>query len=204
MFYGVIRLTNKLGTNNDVFKHIQNSASKGQFGGRLKGCWYSEIGSLNKILLLHYYESHQDIINDRIKFLEGGNPLGLVDLVTDIEFSSYKAFPGVEEMPFGDFGPFYEVRRYDIKADGLPPTLQAWDKVRTARSKLSPLMTVMYALEGSVPHFVHIWPYRTLEERSTIRARAVEEGVWPPPGGPPYLLKMHSDIYLPAPFSPAR
>ena len=37
-----------------------------------------------------------------------------------------------------------------------------------------------------------------------MRAKAVEVGIWPPPGGPPYLRVMRSDIFLPAPFSPTR
>jgi hypothetical protein len=51
---------------------------------------------------------------------------------------------------------------------------------------------------------MHIWPYRSLDERQKLRAHAIASGVWPPPGGPDKFLTQQTDIYLPAPFSPLR
>jgi hypothetical protein len=50
--------------------------------------------------------------------------------------------------------------------------------------------------------FMHIWPYPSLEGRNRPRAKAISDGVWPPPGGPTYLTAQQTDIYLPAEFSP--
>ena len=63
-------------------------------------------------------------------------------------------------------------------------------------------VTAMTSVTGTVTRFMHIWPYRSLDERMRLRAKAVDDGVWPPPGGPGYLASQQSDIYLPAPFSP--
>ncbi len=62
----------------------------------------------------------------------------------------------------------------------------------------------MYSVTGLTPRFMHIWPYKSLDERHRIRAKAVETGIWPPPGGPDRLVTMQNDIYLAAPFSPIR
>ena len=62
----------------------------------------------------------------------------------------------------------------------------------------------MYALDGTVPRFLNIWPYKSVDERSRIRAEAVKDGIWPPKGGPAHLTTMESTIYVPAPFSPLR
>ena len=65
---------------------------------------------------------------------------------------------------------------------------------------VSPLLTAMTSVTGTVSRFMHIWPYTSLDERARLRAKAVEDGVWPPPGGPSHLVGQRSDVYLPAPF----
>jgi hypothetical protein len=55
-----------------------------------------------------------------------------------------------------------------------------------------------------VIRFMHIWPYKSFDERARLRDKAVADGVWPPPGGPSHLVSQQVDIYLPASFSPMR
>ena len=62
----------------------------------------------------------------------------------------------------------------------------------------------MYSTTGDVTRFMHIWPYPDLVIRANTRKTAIDTGVWPPPGGPDQLHRMHTDIYLPAAFSPIR
>jgi hypothetical protein len=62
----------------------------------------------------------------------------------------------------------------------------------------------MHSITGTVTRFMHIWPYPGLEERARLRAKAIADKVWPPPGGPDHFTAMQSDIYLPADFSPMR
>lgn len=58
-------------------------------------------------------------------------------------------------------------------------------------------MCVFAAAEmREVIRFIHIWPYKTLEERAKLRAKTIADGVWPPPGGPDYIATQQSDIYL--------
>ena len=52
--------------------------------------------------------------------------------------------------------------------------------------------------------FMHIWPYKSFDERARLWGKAVAARLWPPPGGPSYLVSQQVDIYLPAPFSPMR
>jgi NIPSNAP len=77
-------------------------------------------------------------------------------------------------------------------------------KAVPARNKISPLLTAMSSVTGAVTRFTHIWPYKSLEDRGRLRAKAMDEGVWPPPGGPDQLAVQQTDIYLPASFSPIR
>ena len=54
---------------------------------------------------------------------------------------------------------------------------------------------------------VHIWPYKSLDERLKIRTQAKEDNVWPPQGDPdlPFeTIEQENKIMLPAPFSPMK
>src|SRR3546814_14351739 len=62
---------------------------------------------------------------------------------------------------------------------------------------LSHLVGAMYALDGTTPRFLNIWPYASLNDRSRIRGEAVAQGIWPPKGGPANLTTMESTIYMP-------
>jgi hypothetical protein len=50
---------------------------------------------------------------------------------------------------------------------------------------------------------MHIWAYKSLDERAAVRKKAVDTGVWPPPGGS-VSLRQENKILLAAPFSPIR
>jgi hypothetical protein len=82
--------------------------------------------------------------------------------------------------------------------------MEAWRNAVGPRSELSPLTVAMYALDGAVPRFMNIWPYKSLDERQQARSAAVQKGIWPPRGGPAHLTTLQSSIFLPADFSPLR
>jgi hypothetical protein len=96
------------------------------------------------------------------------------------------------------------VRNYVLKPGGLPPTVEAWRQSVPGRLKLSPLLAAMTSVTGAVTRFMHIWPYKSFDDRARLRERAIAEGLWPPPGGPGHLLSQQVDIYLPAAFSPMK
>jgi hypothetical protein len=55
---------------------------------------------------------------------------------------------------------------------------------------------------GDLNKYVHIWPYASLDQRGAIRAKVVEQGVWPPVGGADMLLTQDNRIMMPSAFSP--
>lgn len=170
--------------------------------GRLRACFHSEIGRLNRILAIHEHPSAEATYAALDRTLRSGDPFGVAEHAQTIESEPYAMFPGVEFMAPGKVGPVFEVRTYQLKRGGLEATFAAWHKVLEARTRLSGLAAVMYGLSGSVPRFMHIWPYASLDARMSIRERSVREGIWPPPGGLPHIESMQSEIYLPAAFSP--
>ena len=84
----------------------------------------------------------------------------------------------------------------------MAPTIAAWRKAVPGRMKISPVLAAMPSVTAAVTRFMHVWPYKSFDERARLRAKAAADGVWPPPGGPGNLVSQQVDIYLPAPFSP--
>ena len=130
------------------------------------------------------------------------DPFGINAYITASNIETYTPFPFMEPVRPGRKGALYEVRTYGLKPDALLPTIEGFGRALPQRVKLSPLLMAMHTLNGPTPRFMHVWPYADLTERQRIRARAVETGVWPPPGGPERLVSQQSDIYVPARFSP--
>lgn len=170
--------------------------------GKLLGCWYCDIGALNRILFIRGFGGEGELVKERAALSKSDNPFGVAELSTTMTMDTYMPFDFVAPIPQGQLGPVYEVRTYLVKPGGLAGTLDSWRKALPARLKMSPLVTAMHTIGGAVPRFMHIWPYPDLAARQKIRADAVKAGVWPPPGGAERLVNQFSDIYFPAAFSP--
>jgi NIPSNAP len=170
----------------------------------LLACWYSEIGALNRILIIRKSADAAKAIANRFAALSARNPFGIGEFITDLSLDTYVPFDFMPPLQGGAYGPCYEVRSYVLKPDGLTPTIELWRKAVPGRAGVSPLLVAMVAVTGAAIRFMHVWPYKTYDERARLREKAVADGVWPPPGGPGHLLSQQADIYLPAAFSPLR
>jgi len=170
----------------------------------LLACWYSDIGTVNQILLIRTMADPATALDARLAMLKERSPFGIGEFITGMAMDTYVSFDFLPPMRAGQFGPCYEVRTYMLKPDGLAPTMELWRKAVPGRITVSPLLAAMTSVTGAVTRFMHIWPYGSFDERARLRDKAVADGVWPPPGGPGHLLSQQVDIYLPASFSPMR
>ena len=181
---------------------IQDFTTMAGAKGDLLGCWSSDIGTLNRLAILRRFSSREDLAVERQRTLLSSNPFGCADWLEGMSIESYECFPGIPALEPGRYGQIYEFRTYTFKTGGLSPTLEAWRAAIPARTKLSPLVLVMYAVDGP-PRFTHIWPYESLDARAAIRGEAVRKGIWPPPAAPSWLTaNLNSTIYLPMTISP--
>jgi hypothetical protein len=171
---------------------------------RLLACWYSDIGAVNQILVIRAGVDLTEAVEARDAALKTPNPFGIGELLTATTMDTYVSFDFMLRMQPGEYGPCYEVRTYVLKPGGLAPTVELWRKAVPGRMRVSPLLAAMNSVTGPVTRFLHIWPYKSFDERARLRDKAVADGVWPPPGGPGHLVSQQVDIYLPAPFSPLR
>ena len=95
----------------------------------------------------------------------------------------------------------FEMRTYLMKPGSLPEVEKRFGAGLPARAKLSRFGGFWRSEVGTLNQIIHVWPYKDLNERDAIRAKAIETGVWPVKIQE-YILEMESKILHAAPFSP--
>jgi hypothetical protein len=168
----------------------------------LLSCWYTELGALNRVLILRKHDASAEGAAKREHLGRESNLFGVGEFLVSASLDVFVPFDFLSPIEVGVVGPVFEVRSYFLKPQGLGPTLDLWRQAVPGRAALSPLLVAMYSVTGPTPRIVHIWPYKSLDERQRIRSEAAKAGTWPPVGGPDHFISMQSDIYLPATFSP--
>lgn len=170
--------------------------------GRLMGCWRTDIGTLGRVLVLRGFETADALAAERRRALLDVNPFNAGSVITALTMESYAPFAFLPLVQPRALGAVYEFRTYRLKPGGLPPTLAGWEKaIEPAKDYTAHLVINMYALDGA-PRITHIWGFKDLAERTTLRTLAYGAGVWPPQGGPEQIIEATSTIALPDPSSP--
>ncbi len=172
----------------------------------LVGFWQTEIGPLNQIVQIWQYEG----ANDRARNLAAAkaDDLWPPEIASSIIKQTSEVFRPWDISPLlepGEHGPFYEFRTYLVRPDLIPQSIRRWDEALHIRTKHSPISVVMQGETGTINKLLHIWPYKTLDERQKIREDVIAEGLWPPkhpPGEGEEMALQENKILVPVPFSP--
>ena len=208
MFYELSAMTLPFGTAGQAAASVQAFSTAADAAGELLGCWFTDIGPLNQMMVLRGFSSLADLEAERCRTQKSASPFGCGEFYQSLEQHSYQGFPWMKPVrpsaESGITGPVYEIRTYGIKTGGLQATIDLWEEYVPLREKLSPCVVAMVALDGPL-RFTNIWEYPTLDARSKTRADAVAQGIWPPKGGPAHLsTTMSSTIALPTAVSPLK
>jgi succinate dehydrogenase/fumarate reductase flavoprotein subunit len=208
MYYELATMTLPFGTAGQAATNVQAFASAPEAQGELLGCWFTDIGVLNQMIVLRGFATLDALQAERERTQQSASPFGCGEIVQTLEQHSYKGFPWMKPVrpstESGITGPVYEIRTYGIKTGGVQPTIDLWEQYVPARDKLSPCVVAMVALDGPL-RFTNIWAYDSLNARSQIRGEAVAQGIWPPKGGPAHLTtNMVSTIAMPTAVSPLK
>ena len=121
--YDVTVVTLRPGTQSKALATLKDTLAN---SSGLLACWYSEIGALNQILLVRASNDPQAAIASRMDMLTSGNPFGVGEWMTSMSMDTYLAFDFLPPIKPGKYGPYYEVRTYMFKSDGLAPTVELW------------------------------------------------------------------------------
>lgn len=208
MHYELATLTLPFGTAGQAAINVQTFATAADAQGELLGCWLTDIGQLNQMIVLRGFADLATLQAERKRTQQSANPFGCGEIFQSLEQHSYHGFPWMKPVrpsaESGVKGPVYEIRSYGIKPGGMQPTIDLWEQYVPLREKLSPCIVAMVALDGPL-RFTNIWAYPTLDARSQARTDAVAQGIWPPKGGPAWLTtNMVSSIALSTAVSPLK
>jgi len=169
----------------------------------LAAFWHTEIGPLNEIIHVWPYQDLSERARIRAEVAKEPNwPPKIAEFIRSQQAEILIPFPFSPLPVPGKPGPFYEMRIYTFKPGTLPDTMKSWEAKLPERMKLSPLVIVGNVDLGEVNRFIQIWAYSSLDQRTAVRAKAVQLGVWPPGGGAARLLSQANKILMPAAFSP--
>jgi len=202
MLYDVTTLSVRPATPARALPRLEEALPKAS--GKLLACWYTDIGTLNKIMIIREYESDRQAAEAREATAKSDNPFGAAEFIVSATSDTYVLLPFLTAPQPGSHGPFFEVRDYLLKPGVLAGTIERWQKALPKRLERSSLLACMYSISGEGPRWVHIWPYKSLDERHSVRSGAVKDGIWPPPGGGDTLATQQTDIFIPAAFSPIK
>ncbi|MEQ1594175.1 MAG: FAD-dependent oxidoreductase [Casimicrobium sp.] len=208
MFYELATMTLPFGTAGQAATNVQAYCSSAEAKGELLGCWFTDIGTLNQMIVMRGFADLASLNAERTRTQKSADPFGCGASYQALEQQSYEGFgwmkPVRPSAESGISGPVYEIRTYGIKTGGVQPTIDLWEQYVPARDKLSPCVVAMVALDGPL-RFTNIWAYPSIDARSKARADAVAQGIWPPKGGPAWLTtNMTSTIAMATAVSPLK
>jgi hypothetical protein len=169
----------------------------------LAAFWHTEIGPLNEIIHVWPYADLAERARVRAEASKDPNwPPKIQEFILHQDVEVVSPFPFIPEPQPGRMGPVFEIRYYHTKPGTAPDLRKRWESKIAERIKLSPVVFAGTIEFGEANGFVHIWAYKSMDERMAIRTKAREMGVWPPPGGGDSLFAQANKIVLPSAFSP--
>ena len=179
----------------------------------LAAFFHTEIGPLNQIIHIWPYKdmSERDRLRaEALKACDGHWPPKTAEFIVAQRTDVFHAFPFSPEIKPGKQGPYFEMRTYTVANGGEMAKMEAmWAAALPDRLKIGPVTAVWKSELGALNKFLHIWPYKSLNDRVETRNKATAAGVWPPtvvakklglPGAK--LVHQENKIVMPSAFSP--
>jgi len=170
----------------------------------LAAFWHTEIGPLNQVIHVWPYADLGERTRVRAEALKDPNwPPKTGDLIVAQESKLLNPAPFSPPLEARQIGPYYEIRTYDIQPGMMPKVMEAFAAALPNRLKHSPLVGAFHTELGTLNQWIHIWAYKSLDERARLRAEALKDPTWPPKSGE-YQIRMESKVLLPAAYSKLR
>jgi hypothetical protein len=177
-------------------KALENRAKVSPLGA----FWHTEIGPLNQVIHIWPYESMEHREECRATKVEGWPPPNGGNIL-NMESEIWNPAEFMRPMGNQALGNIYEMRTYTYQPGSMGEVLKRWAAAIPHREEYSPLAAGMYSELGGLNRWMHVWPYKDLEERNRIRAEASKNEHWPPPTRE-FLVRQDNKIVAPAAFSP--
>ncbi len=176
---------------------------------RFGAIFETTVGTLNQVVHFWLYENMAHAEEVRAKLIADGDPRWPVDgrdIVLEMESAILEPAPFMREWdgPM-ELGSVYELRTYHLLPGSRGEVLKAWGDLIAEREKFSPSAGVWThsGTAGPQNRLYHLWPYKDMNERGTVREKAMASGNWPPKSGHLYT-RQESKFLVPLSISPLR
>jgi hypothetical protein len=203
MIYEVRTYTIKPGGVPQIEKNFGEALPHREKYSKLGAFWHTDIGPLNQIIHVWPYENLAERDQVRADAAKDPNwPPKNDGLILNMESEIFT--PAEFMRPMGGdqaLGNIYEMRIYTYQPGTMGEVLKRWAAAIPHREEYSPLAAGMSSELGGLNKWMHVWPYKDLEERNKIRAEASSNPHWPPPTRE-FLVRQENKICIPASFSP--
>ena len=170
----------------------------------LVGFFYTEIGPLNRVIHIWEYEDESAREEVRGKAAADGNwPPDTSEFIVNVQADIFTPAPFLPKLDIKrNIGPLFELRMYTYADGDIPKVIDAWGPVIEARMELSQPVGIWSLQEGDRNVWLHMWSYKSYEQRTERRKKFASIG-WPPPAGVSPVT-MENMLLNAAPFSPVQ
>ena len=147
----------------------------------LAAFWKADVGALNRIVMVWPYRdlAHRDEVAAALRGVPDWPP-ATAELLRGEILEIVTPAPFMRPLTGAPMGDVLEMRTYTFRPGSIPDVLAIWADMVPARERLSPLVACWTTEIGALHRFTHVWSYRSLDERTSIRTEAVRLGIWPP------------------------
>lgn len=143
----------------------ENASGKGQ----CLGSWTVEYGALNRVASLWERPSGQCITS--------GTPAASIDWLAPSRLG-WRLEPQFEPRAELFTAPFLDLRVYSIKPGYRDEILAAFVEALPAREQYSRCAGMWAAQEREHDLMFHLWPYKSFDERMSVRAQTFQDASW--------------------------
>lgn len=191
----------------DTYESVQaQRAPIEQRYARLGGIWHTDSGPLNQSVQVWTYDDLTHRQAARTAFHKDPDLPKVPKSRTTIEEQWLEIMvPAPFMQPLGsrDYGTgnIYEMCIDRCRTRVLPEVLKRWEEAIPYREKYSPLVACWHPQFGHRNQLIHIWVYKSLDERSRVRAESAKDSHWPPHTDG-LVVQQESKLLIPAFFSP--
>ena len=202
MSYEVAIISLGSGNMQDAVKRLGDCIVSTPLLSNLIGCWYSEIGEFGRIVTIRRKQSGDDATRKNDLARGSSDFSAIADMIVTMRIDSFELFPFMPDIQTGKFGPLFEMRDYVLKAgSSVSNIIKNWEPIFSQRMKYSPCLAALYAVSGTMPRALYLWPYASFETRQKVRTEVVAAGFWPPKGSE-YVCSGEVTLLNPTPYSP--
>ncbi|RDJ26946.1 hypothetical protein DWF00_01870 [Bosea caraganae] len=166
--------------------------------GQLIACLYSDIGTVNQLLLLRRFADAADLLAERDAALRERDPFGVSEFSLGLSMDLWAALPGIPAPGQPARGPLFELRTDRLKPGRLARALAAWGR---AEPGLMPAAG-FFTLAADAPQIVHLWPWSSDAGRIGPSDADSPTDIAGRLGGAENLAAQRTELFRAAAFSP--